>query len=221
MLYLSLPKSLDSPDEFEQLIERYKAYRLLSLQLSPLAFGSYYEREAAFPRETWLGRLTGPACNNLVAVAGEPPEGPETDSIAPLFNQEWLGSLLLRGPFDKEGVLAEFGEYFGDSTPKTVGEGINSYFGLYAMYVLPTARGMGVGVGIVEYAKQEAVRMSNGARTRVILMLDPENPAARRTYAKAGFELKFSYWFDDYRQGRTGSKSESLVMMADVGGDEV
>lgn len=218
MRVLSLPKTLDSADDFDGLIERYKAYRLLSLQLSPHAFGSSYDREVVFPRDTWVGRLSSPLSTNIIAVAGQPDSCEENAETALLFHEEWLGSLLLRGPLDKDATIAEFGSYFTDSMGKALDDSIECYFGLFAMYVLPTSRGLGVGTAVLEYAKKEALRQGQGVRTRMILMLDPGNPAALRTYEKCGFELKFTYSFDDFRPGKSG-KTNALVMLLDIGGE--
>lgn len=220
MPIISLPKALDSADEFSQLIERYKAFRLLSLKLSPMAFGSSYDREAAFTDDIWIGRLSSPLSDNLVAVAGQSADGTRTDADADsdsLFKQEWLACLLLRGPFDKEDILTEFRTLAIESPERILDEKIDHYLALYAMYVLPSARGEGYGTAIVGHAKKEALKLGQGAMVRVVLMLDSDNIAAQRTYAKCGFEVKFTYLFDDMRQGRTG-KGRGTLMAADVGG---
>ena len=159
MRVLSLPKSLPSDDDFSQLVERYKAFRLLSLQLSPTAFGSTYEREVAFTKETWVGRLTGPLSTNVVAVTGPSAADASTDgTTSSLFGEEWQASLFLRGPLGREATIAEFDGMFMEGPARLLDDDIEYYFGLYAMYVLPTARGVGYGTAIVEYAKQEALK---------------------------------------------------------------
>lgn len=49
-------------------IDRYKAFRLLSLKTAPQAFGSTYERELAHPDETWYSRLADPSANTYIAL---------------------------------------------------------------------------------------------------------------------------------------------------------
>jgi hypothetical protein len=49
-------------------VERYKAFRLLSLQTAPAMFGSTYEREIAFSEDTWLGRLSSPTATTFLAI---------------------------------------------------------------------------------------------------------------------------------------------------------
>jgi hypothetical protein len=52
-------------------IERYKAFRLLSLKTAPQAFGSTYEREVAHPDEIWYDRLSDPRANTYIALDGD------------------------------------------------------------------------------------------------------------------------------------------------------
>lgn len=216
MRVLSLPKSLPSDDDFSQLVERYKAFRLLSLQLSPTAFGSTYEREVAFTTDTWVARLQGPLSTNIVAVTGPSVADASTNGVtSSLFDEEWQASLFLRGPFDRDATVVEFDGMFMEGPSRLLDDDIEIYFALYGMYVLPTARGAGYGTAIVEYAKQEAKKLANGARARVILMLDFDNEAAQRTYEKCGFTMRFDYWFDHRHEGKAIKKHAS-TMSVDV-----
>jgi hypothetical protein len=52
-------------------VERYKAFRLLSLKMAPEAFGSTYAREIAFTDDIWLGRLANPKANTFIALQSD------------------------------------------------------------------------------------------------------------------------------------------------------
>lgn len=52
-------------------MDRYKAFRLLSLKTAPNRFGSTYEREIAFTDDVWYDRLANGQAVTFVAVQGE------------------------------------------------------------------------------------------------------------------------------------------------------
>lgn len=83
---VKLPKSLPNPTQWDKLMACYKAFRLLSLQLSPEAFGSSYDREAAFPPETWASRLNNPIAFNTIVVSD--PEPGSTDDLSLIFSSD-------------------------------------------------------------------------------------------------------------------------------------
>jgi hypothetical protein len=62
---IQLPKD---PDGIRDWVEKYKAFRLYSLQTAPEAFGSTYAREIAFGDEVWNQRLTNPEAATFVAL---------------------------------------------------------------------------------------------------------------------------------------------------------
>lgn len=215
MSVIILPKSLSSTEKSELLVNRYKRFRLLSLQLSPEAFGSTYATEAAFPLKIWESRVSNPLATNLIAVATESSprrlEAPGTDLI---LEKDWLASLTLVGPFNEEDASKKFEAMY--IRPGIVTEGDSKWcFALSAMYVLPTARGGGLGGKLVEYAKTIASELVGGEKARILLVVDFENEGARRTYEKCGFEVIERHWFDDYRPGR-GDRTEAAVMSIDI-----
>lgn len=226
---LALPKSLPSAEEFSALLDRYKSFRLLSLQLSPSSFGSSYDREIVFPEETWISRVSNPLSTNIVAVSttsagsssvSSPLSGGEDGEPETAINSEWLASLTLVGPFDRATAATKYNKDMWINSPDTVmDDKIEWYFGLNAMYVLPQARGTGLGAVLVKYAKNIALEQVKGKQARILLVVDHDNNGARRTYEKGGFELVQRYWFDDFRQGRSG-KTEAAVMIVDIGGPE-
>ncbi|KAH7349662.1 hypothetical protein B0T11DRAFT_289666 [Plectosphaerella cucumerina] len=214
--YFAIPRSTSSPESHTLLVEKYKSFRLLSLQLSPECFGSTYAREAAFPPETWISRITNPGATNVVAVSG-----PDTHENAdPLLTREWLASLTLIGPLEASKALDMFKAQtsvdpslleFGD-----ISDGRSRWhFLLNAMYVVPGARGRGLGRGILDFAKEIAREQGRGDPVRIMLVVDYDNEDARRTYERAGFATVHRYWFDDNRVGRE-SRTEAGVMRLDL-----
>ncbi|KAI5459150.1 hypothetical protein BGZ63DRAFT_390372 [Mariannaea sp. PMI_226] len=226
MAVLTLPKSLPSAESFDLLVDKYKAFRLLSLKLSPQVFGSTYAREEAFPDDRWISRLSNPLATSIVAVSntGSATTSSELESNAGhvsvadrILTEEWLGSLTLMGPLDKQHAT----EMFGDahlSMETCFDEGAECHFILNAMYVTPSARGSGVGSALILYANQLASKLASGGAARVLLVVDQDNEAARRSYAKGGFVTIHRHWFDDYRVGRSG-RTEAAVMKVDLNRD--
>jgi hypothetical protein len=52
-------------------VERFKAFRLLSLKIAPEAFGSTYAREITFTDDIWLDRLASPKANAFIALQSD------------------------------------------------------------------------------------------------------------------------------------------------------
>ncbi|KAF4826710.1 hypothetical protein CGCTS75_v008931 [Colletotrichum tropicale] len=241
--FIVLPKSHPSLAKFLQLSDRYKAFRLLSLRLSPESFGSTYAREVSFAPDKWLARLANPLATTIVAVDDgvTPPSPVQASSDVDLsietadadadfelaLDAEWLASLTISGPLDTKTLathlhLEESFVDFGpahelDLGPASKCDRPTRQFVVNGMYVLPIARGNSLGVQILEYAKRyvAAEAKVSGERVRLSLIVDYDNPAARRTYEKCGFGVVHRYWFDDYREGR-GKRTEAAVMVVDL-----
>ncbi|KAK2729833.1 GNAT family [Colletotrichum kahawae] len=252
--FIVLPKSHPSLAKFLQLSDRYKAFRLLSLRLSPESFGSTYAREVAFAPEKWLARLSNPLATTIVAVDDggitppSPVQAPSSDDADRILSietadaaesdfelaldAEWLASLTISGPLDMKTLathlhLEESFVDFGPAHKLDLGPAARKrdsdsdrprrQFVVNGMYVLPIARGHSLGVQILECAKRyvAAEAKVSGERVRLLLIVDYDNPPARRTYEKCGFEVVHRYWFDDYREGRE-ARTEAAVMVVDL-----
>ncbi|KAH6975108.1 hypothetical protein BKA56DRAFT_489203 [Ilyonectria sp. MPI-CAGE-AT-0026] len=214
---VKLPRSLPDPAQWDKLVACYKAFRLLSLQLSPEAFGSSYARETAFPPETWVSRLNNPIAFNTVIISD--PEPGSTDDLSLILNSDWLASLTVVGPLESKTASKAYEESM-HLNPDTVdfgppAPGVESTYVLNAMYVLPSERRKGLANMIIEYAKQLAVEMNHGKVT-LALILDFDNVPAAKSYEKSGFKRVHDYWFDDLR-GTTPKKTHSAVMRVDFG----
>ncbi|RSL66407.1 hypothetical protein CEP53_003405 [Fusarium sp. AF-6] len=215
---VALPQSLPDPAQWNQLIARYKEFRLLSLQLSPESFGSSYTREVAFSEETWASRLNNPVALNTIIVS-EPDDADEsTDDISLILNSPWLAALTLVGPLEAKTAAKSYEDKmhlqpdtvsFGPPTP-----GIDSTYVLNAMYVLPSERRKGLSNKIIDFAKQLALVKENNQKVTLALILGDDNVPAMKSYEKSGFEVVHRYWFDDTRGGEV-KKTRAAVMRAD------
>lgn len=216
---VALPKSLPDPAQWNQLIARYKEFRLLSLQLSPESFGSSYAREVAFSEETWASRLDNPVALNTVIVS-EPDAGAENiDNISLILSSPWLAALTLVGPLEAKTAAKSYEDKmhlqpdtvsFGPPAP-----GVDSTYVLNAMYVLPSERRKGHSSKIIDFAKQLALIKENNRAVTLALILGDDNVPAMKSYEKSGFEVVHRYWFDDTRGGEV-KKTRAAVMRADV-----
>ncbi|KAJ3529599.1 hypothetical protein NM208_g9682 [Fusarium decemcellulare] len=218
---VTLPKSLDDPAKWDELIERYKAFRLDALDKSPEAFGSSYAREVAFSPETWASRLNNPIALNTVVLSSSDSEADETTLI---LNSPWLAALTLVGPLEAKTAAKNYEEKmhldpdtvdFGPPVP-----GVEWTYVLNAMYVPPSERRKGLATMIIEHAKRLAVELNNGKKVTLALILDAKNVPAMKSYEKAGFEVVHNYWFDDPRWGEP-RKTNAAVMRVDVGSTDV
>ncbi|KAM5377915.1 hypothetical protein ACJZ2D_004819 [Fusarium nematophilum] len=217
MTVLILPKSLPSKEEFNLLVTKYKAFRLLSLELSPESFGSTLARETAFPHDAWVSRVSNPLATNIIAIS-DPDSGgvlSDPDEVELMLKEEWLASLTLIGPFDKESAAKRFKSDFYLDPEVVLDAEATWHFVLNAMYVRPSGRGQGLGSRLVAHANRVASELASGNKTRVLLVVDYDNESARRTYEKGGLVIMQRYWFDDYREGRS-ERTEAAVMKVDL-----
>ncbi|KAF2156016.1 hypothetical protein K461DRAFT_275088 [Myriangium duriaei CBS 260.36] len=79
----------------ERLFDRYRSFRLSSLQSVPEAFGSSYDGEVGNPRDFWIKRLSNPTARHLVAIP-TCSQGAGTANEA--FESEWCGMVVMLGP---------------------------------------------------------------------------------------------------------------------------
>ncbi|KAF9766779.1 hypothetical protein IL306_000750 [Fusarium sp. DS 682] len=218
---VTLPKSLSDPNQWDKLLERYKDFRLRSLQLSPESFSSNYAREAEFTKEIWEKRLKNSLAFNTVIVSD--PNPGSADDLTLMLNSPWLASLVLNGPLDAKTAARTWEDqqnfergsaYFGP-----VAEDIESAYILNAIYVLPSERRKGLANKLIDYAKELVVKGNNGKKVMLVLLVNFNSLAAMKCYEKSGFEVVHDYWFDD--PNASGStRGHAAVMRLDVGGNE-
>jgi ribosomal protein S18 acetylase RimI-like enzyme len=224
MRALKLPRSLPLPADFDALLAKYKAFRLLALQLSPKSFGSTHAREAAFTDDVWVSRMSNPLAATIVGVDDTTTTTTTTtttsdaassnDEVELLLQSEWLGTTTLTGPYEYDAAVKVLAGHKEVEVDQVLLSDAKIFF-INGMSVIPAARGAGVGSAILAQAMRVARELAAGQKARVVLIVDYENVAARRTYEKGGFTLVTSYWWDDYRETPT-AKTEAAVMVWDV-----
>ncbi|KAF4422044.1 gnat family [Fusarium acutatum] len=215
---LTLSKSLFDPNQWNQLVDQYKEFRLLSLQLSPESFSSNYAREAEFTKDTWEARLSNPLASSLIIVSDPNPDS--VDDLSLILNQPWFASLVLYGPLEAKTAAKTWEDrqkfepgslYFGP-----IADEIESAYVLNAIYVLPSQRRQGLANKLIEYAKELAVKKNEGKKLMLVLLVNFNSVAAIKCYEKSGFEVVHDYWFDDPNASGT-SRGHAAVMRLDVG----
>ncbi|KAM0281399.1 hypothetical protein ACHAPQ_011706 [Fusarium lateritium] len=213
---VSLPKSLSDSSQWDKLVKNFKTYRLQSLQLSPESFSSTYAREVEFTKDIWESRLKNASALNTIVVS-DPDPGSE-DDLSLILNSPWLASLVLSGPLKAATAAKDWEEllnfdpgsnYFGPVPPE-----IETAYMLNAIYVLPSERRKGLANQLIEYAKECAVEVNKGRKIMLVLLVNFESIAARKCYAKSGFELVHDYWFRE--PDGSGTKGHAAVMRLDM-----
>ncbi len=135
--------------------------RLEALKTAPSAFGSTYEREAAFGEPDWLRRIArGGNFLAYIPEAGIPEAGVPEAGVPEAGASEPAG---LIGGYPETADIVE----------------------LVSMYVRPEARGRGVGEALV--AAVFGWAQERGAKT-VHLWVTESNDHARALYERCGFE---------------------------------
>ncbi|KAF4334715.1 gnat family protein [Fusarium beomiforme] len=218
---VTLPKCLSDTNQWEKLLERYKEFRLRSLQLSPESFSSNYAREAGFTKDLWENRLKNPSAFSTVIVSD--PNPGSSDDLMLILNEPWLASLVLCGPLDAKTAANNWEErqsfeaeslYFGP-----VADDIESAYIFNAVYVLPSERRKGLANKLIDYAKELAVKENSGKKVMLVLIVNFNSVAAMKCYEKSGFKVVHDYWFDDPNASGS-SRGHAAVMRLDVDRNE-
>ncbi|KAK8090086.1 hypothetical protein PG997_005047 [Apiospora hydei] len=196
-------------------LAEYKPFRLAALKQDPEAFGSTYAREAAFPDETWLQRLSNPRIKTFVAVrrhdrrilsavslvgpmphAGQTVSNP-TQALLSQTAPSGHGSSSTTSDGRKESGEAKLREGIKEGEHRHANVDDDAPLLLYqntGVYTRPEARGKGLGLKLmataIECARQEARRTKQQCQLGVEVYTT--NQAAINFYSKCGFEVKGS-----------------------------
>jgi GNAT superfamily N-acetyltransferase len=170
-----LPKSHSNPVTWARLISAQKVFRLQALQTSPESFSSTYAREVVFTDGEWEARLQNPLALTLVAVKCSTAEDGETEQGRGTFQAcaegDWQGSAVLFGPsLDPERSNLPVFEIFG-------------------LFVLPSARGHGIGTSLVEVAIDQAGGVAGYREVAVRVRAAAGNAQVVGLYEKLGFRV--------------------------------
>ena len=197
----ALPKQGRGRTDMETITHRARDFRLKSLQLAPESFGITYEMEMAKGPDYWSNRVTNPKATTFIAYRSNATkfgDGVE-DHIQECLGAEWLGSIILLGP--KSGIA----KFSANTSPWVVMDQASEdlenltreakparHYLINAMFVMPAARGLGVGKALVNSALDHAVKQtkeSNFETMRCTIFTDKDNDSARELYLKSGFEI--------------------------------
>jgi GNAT superfamily N-acetyltransferase len=224
-----LPKSHDDQETWEKLVSKLKAFRLESLRESPEAFGSTLANEQAFTKDVWEERMKNPRATSIIAVAVPEgtPLGGDVANIADLVDGEWLSStVLMRFEGDQIAELSSSDVSPWNHIPKGKesgidgeGEGKRIVYVLNGLYVIPRARGLGIGSTLLKEALKIGYAMGRreGAaainfRARVI----SANVGAVKLYEKAGFTMSVKETFVLKKHAALGLTQETVVWDMDL-----
>lgn len=199
-----IPKSHADAATWTTLIAKQKALRLQSLLTSPESFSSTYERESAFDDSVWEARLRNPSAYTHTAVS-RLREGSLADDV--LYSQdelkmllecEWAGSAVLVGPATM------------DSQEE---HGSVCVFDIFGLFVLPGARGTGLGSALMDACIEHARRLAGALeveKVKVRVSVACGNAKVMRFYQRLGFVEK------EEAGGDVGSDVRKLVKEMEV-----
>ncbi|KAI0489519.1 hypothetical protein F4859DRAFT_154255 [Xylaria cf. heliscus] len=165
-------------------LERYKPFRLASLQQDADAFGSTFAREVALDDAAWLGRIRNPLVTTFVAV--EPDKDrvvASTSLIGPLPNANPASN-----PHQVSEAVAQSNAAANDSKHPADGESL--CFQVSGVYTIPEARGQGLAKSLIKAATEEACNQARGQQGRPLVLsvvVYAANKAAISVYERCGF----------------------------------
>ncbi|MCJ1249363.1 hypothetical protein MMC30_006586 [Trapelia coarctata] len=219
-----LPKQWDEEDALNHAASLLRHFRLHSLQSTPDAFASTYEKEVEFTPEIWLQRVQNPDALHLLATIPVDQEDALLFADETLNTARWLGMLVLMTKHGTKRQLASASPWSYNKSQKSNtsghseagGEdvGDEAYYQLNGMFVHPLVRRCGLGKLLIQRAL-EFVKAVTGERKlpscRVDVLVDTWNIAAVGLYKSCGFERVGE---DTYEVG--GSKRTALSMSLTV-----
>ncbi|KAH7114264.1 hypothetical protein B0J11DRAFT_618965 [Dendryphion nanum] len=171
-----LPKTHPDPAVWSRLVRCHKCFRLQSLQMSPESFSSSYQREATFSDVEWEARLQNPLASSFTAIK-MPGNNVATDRVEELANAQWLGMAVLYGPLEPASSESD------SSVAKL-------HFEIFALYVLPDARGSGIGKSLIDAAIAHGRLLGRGTGTKEVVIhisVTPGNTKVLKLYQGLGF----------------------------------
>ncbi|KAI1754989.1 hypothetical protein F4782DRAFT_489574 [Xylaria castorea] len=166
-------------------LERYKPFRLASLQLDAAAFGSTYAREIDFDDAAWLGRIRNPLATTFVAV--------ESDDGRVVASTSLIGPLPdanpASNPYQVISTAIPQSDAAGGGIQNLHANGEPLCFQMSAVYTIPQARGQGLAKSLIRAATEEAHNRAReqGRPLALSVVVYAANNAAVSVYRRCGF----------------------------------
>ncbi|MCJ1407061.1 hypothetical protein MMC19_001131 [Ptychographa xylographoides] len=221
-----LPDHFGSPEDFRDTALALRTFRLQALQIAPDAYASTYEIEIAFPEEVWLQRLGSQDVRHLMVSRKGPTASPEPESsehcIDACSEQDWVAMVVIMAKEASEEPSAEKSPWTYNTSRPSGSPGVTSsqcsrkisatttWYQLNGLFVHPSARRYGLAKQLVQkslaYVEAEISHRALPS-TRVGVLVDSWNTAARNLYIQCGFEIVSE---DSYTVGGSARKALSL-----------
>ncbi|KAK5115926.1 hypothetical protein LTR62_000382 [Meristemomyces frigidus] len=244
--------------EAHQLARKWRQFRLQALRTAPEAFAATYEIESQRPLSSTVERLSTSKATHFVAANRTVPAEYDTygvlEKIQAAIECEWQGVIVLLGPMAEDGstLITAKRDPFTKATASDHAASIEAFalqllkgmqeaesqqpgcfhFHLNAIFVLPSARGQGVGLRLIRAALAEAEKLCSMARVKgckVTILVDEENLGAKKLYARAGFVAVGTEVYvqqarglvkgEEGRRERVAVLMERVVVVEKVGGE--
>jgi GNAT superfamily N-acetyltransferase len=199
--FIVLPHKCKNEIKWDEIIEKYKDFRLFALGESPEAFASTLAGEKAFRKDVWAGRLGNAQATHLVAIHSPSSLvdlATDSGKIEALLDHEWIAQTVLVEVADSEvaKLAADKSPWHGIHQDAVDPDGQRSkkehlVFVLNGVYVTPGFRQGGTGSSTVVASIDEGIHM---ARSRGLpgvhfqVRVDGDNAPAVKLYERAGFE---------------------------------
>jgi GNAT superfamily N-acetyltransferase len=191
---IRLPKDTDGTI-LNALATKFRAFKLHALKVAPEAFPAEFDSESRLPQSTWVSRITEPSTTILICVATAKDKDKEPSmsgdrQLRILLDGEWTGTFTMIGPVSRDDYI-----WPKSGQPEPGPEGSETRWQLTSLFTLPAYRGHGIAKRLTEaaikfgkLASDEMGRASErDLRTRIRLVVHPENTGVVKMYEKFGF----------------------------------
>lgn len=197
--FIVLPKK-KYHTRWDEMIEKYKNFRLFALGESPEAFASKLAIEEAFSKDIWAGRLANLRATHVFAIHCPNVVNVTTDSgkFEALLNNEWIAQTVFVEIVDSEVAKLAADKSPWNHSSQDVVQPVNHQteenrvvLVVNGVYVAPGYRQGGTGTNTLAASIGEGLRM---ARSRGLsgvqfqVRVNEDNASAVKLYERAGFE---------------------------------
>lgn len=225
---VTLPKldeeACGNDSEALSLAYTFRDFRLLALKTAPAAFAASYHEERQRSLDQTIERLTNIKATHFVALScGDSDSSADAAvyeaTVEHLLSNDWHGTIVILGPQNEssEPVTARTDPFAAMTVATTEGPGTTPqeqsklHYHLSGMFVVPTARGSGLGRRLIEVAlgkaKADGQRLERDGVCTIIV--DEWNEDARRLYEKCGFAVVSKETYVQRPRGLIQGESQS------------